>query len=156
MPVFEKTTFSPSAHTRNAPTSSRLPYAKQPILPPSHHLLFTPCPLIPLPHGSLMQSRETHKPAPLCKAGKTHKPAPLVQSEKNPQTSPLCKARKTHKPAPCAKREKPTNQPPLVQRGEVKGGLSPRLPLPVKIAPLSLPPLHAASPYHKGRHENGA
>ena len=156
MPVFEKTTFSPSAHTRNAPTSSRLPYAKQPTLPPSHHLLFTPCPLIPLPHGSLMQSRETHKPAP------------YEKREKTTNQPPLCKARKTHKPAHCAKREKPINQPPLckagkthksaplVQRGEVKGGLSPRLPLPVKIAPLSPPPLRAASPYHKGRHENGA
>ena len=120
MPVFEKTTFSPSAHTRNAPPlPDSLMQSNQPCRPPT-----TSC----SPHDPLSR----YPTAPLCKAGKpTNQP-------------PLCKAGKTHKSAP------------LVQRGEVKGGLSPRLPLPVKIAPLSLPPLHAASPYHKGRHENGA
>ena len=72
MPVFEKTTFSPSAHTRNAPPlPDSLMQSNQPCRPPT-----TSC----SPHAPLSR----YPMAPLCKARKTNKPAPLVQSEKNP------------------------------------------------------------------------
>ena len=202
MPVFEKTTFSPSAHTRNAPplpdslmqsnqpcrppttscsphdplsryptaplslhpmtpypTTPRLPCLSTPWLPclstprlPCLSTPWLPCLSTPwLPCLSTPRLPCLSTPWLPCAKGAGCRRQTEGLSLRLPALhhvllahAPLCKARKTHKPAP------------LVQRGEVKGGLSPRLPLPVKIAPLSPPPLRAASPYHKGRHENGA
>ena len=178
MPVFEKTTFSPSAHTRNAPPlpdslmqsnqpcrppttscSPHDPLSRYPTAPLSLHPM-TPYPTTPrlpclstpwLPCLSTPRLPCLSTPWLPCAKGAGCRRQTEGLSLRLPALhhvllahAPLCKARKTHKPAP------------LVQRGEVKGGLSPRLPLPVKIAPLSPPPLRAASPYHKGRHENGA
>ena len=145
MPVFEKTTFSPSAHTRNAPPPlpDSLMQSNQLCRPPT-----TSC----SPHDPLSR----YPTAPLCKAGKPINQPPCAKREKPTNQPPLCKARKTHKPAP----------PPCAKGGSKGGNVSPssaprqnRPPYPLRRS--APPPLtirggmrtgRDTSPFQKGRY----